>query len=115
MRFGGDSNEYINVCTPTGLEYSKRTSFAAPWISRKLSYLIDKMNLSREIAKALIIDSAVGWKTTNVDEEYLGYGVVPTKISDVMLSQKDEIKFYIEGNADSYYTYTYNLPCTNGK
>ena len=108
--FGGDSNEYINVCTPTGLDIQRGTSFAAPWISRKLSYLIDKMNLSREIAKALIIDSAVGWKTTNVDEEYLGYGVVPTKISDVMLSQKDEIKFYIEGNANSYYTYTYNLP-----
>ena len=68
------------------------------------------MNLSREIAKALIIDSAVGWNKTNKDEEYLGYGVVPTKISEVMLGKKDEIKFYIEGNANSYYTYTYNLP-----
>ena len=108
--FGGDTNEYINVCTPTGLDIQRGTSFAAPWISRKLSYLIDKMNLSREIAKALIIDSAVGWNKTNKDEEYLGYGVVPTKISEVMLGQKDEIKFYIEGNANSYYTYTYNLP-----
>lgn len=108
--FGGDSSEYINVCTPTGLDFQRGTSFAAPWISRKLCYLIDKMGLSREIAKALIIDSAVGWKKTNPDEEYLGYGVVPTKISDVMLSPKDEIKFYIEGNANSYYTYTYNLP-----
>lgn len=108
--FGGDSNEYVNVCTPTGLDIQHGTSFAAPWISRKLSYLIDKMGLSREIAKALIIDSAVGWKKTNPNEEYLGYGVVPTKISDVMLGQKDEIKFYIEGNANSYYTYTYNLP-----
>jgi len=108
--FGGDSNEYINVCTPTGLDLQQGTSFAAPWISRKLCYLIDKMGLSREIAKALIIDSAVGWKKTNPNEEYLGYGVVPTKISDVLLGQKDEIKFYIEGNANSYYTYTYNLP-----
>ena len=108
--FGGDSNEYINVCTPTGLDLQHGTSFAAPWISRKLCYLIDKMGLSREIAKALIIDSAVGWKKNNPNEEYLGYGIVPTKISDVMLGQKDEIKFYIEGNANSYYTYTYNLP-----
>lgn len=108
--FGGDSNEFINVCTPTGLDIQRGTSFAAPWISRKLCYLIDKMGLSREIAKALIIDSAVGWKKTNPEEEYLGYGVVPTKISDVMLGKKDEIKFYIEGNATSYYTYTYNLP-----
>ena len=108
--FGGDSSEYINVCTPTGLDIQQGTSFAAPWISRKLCYLIDKMGLSREIAKALIIDSAVGWKKTNPNEEYLGYGIVPTKISDVMLGQKDEIKFYIEGNANSYYTYTYNLP-----
>jgi len=108
--FGGDSSEYVNVCTPTGLDLQQGTSFAAPWISRKLCYLIDKMGLSREIAKALIIDSAVGWKKTNPNEEYLGYGVVPTKISDVMLGQKDEIKFYIEGNANTYYTYTYNLP-----
>lgn len=108
--FGGDSNEFINVCAPTGLDIQHGTSFAAPWISRKLCFLIDKMGLSREVAKALIIDSAVGWKKTNPEEEYLGYGVVPTKISDVMLGQKDEIKFYIEGNATSYYTYTYNLP-----
>ena len=108
--FGGDLNEYINVCTPTGLDIQRGTSFAAPWISRKLCYLIDKMGLSREIAKALIIDSAVGWRKTNPDEEYLGYGVVPTKISDVMLGKKDEIKFYIEGDANSFYTYTYNLP-----
>lgn len=108
--FGGDSSEFINVCTPTGLDIQRGTSFAAPWISRKLCYLIDKIGLSREIAKALIIDSAVGWNKTNIDEEYLGYGVVPTKISDIMLGKKDEIKFYIEGNATSYYTYTYNLP-----
>lgn len=108
--FGGDSSEFINVCAPTGLDIQCGTSFAAPWISRKLCFLIDKMGLSREIAKALIIDSAVGWNKTNLDEEYLGYGVVPTKISDIILGKKDEIKFYIEGNATSYYTYTYNLP-----
>lgn len=51
------------------------------------------MNLSREVAKALIIDSAVGWNKTNKDEEYLGYGVVPTKISDVMLGQKMKLNF----------------------
>ena len=108
--FGGDFGEYLNVCTPTGLDLQQGTSFAAPWISRKLCYLIDKMGLSREIAKALIIDSAVGWRNTNPNEEYLGYGVVPTKISEVMLGKKDEIKFYIEGTSTSYYTYTYNLP-----
>jgi hypothetical protein len=33
-------------------------SFAAPWIARKLSYLIDILGLNRELAKALIIDAA---------------------------------------------------------
>ncbi len=37
------------------------TSFAAPWITRKMAYLIHVMGLSREVAKALIIDSAAGW------------------------------------------------------
>lgn len=108
--FGGDDNEYINVCCPTGQDFLMGTSFAAPWISRKMSFLIDKMGLSREIAKALLISSAVGWNKKNNDEAYLGYGVVPTKISDVILGEKDEIRFYIEGRAESYYTYSYNLP-----
>lgn len=107
--FGGDKKEYVNVCTPTGLDMVQGTSFAAPWISRKLSYLIDKMGLSRQIAKALIIDSAIKWGESE-DIYYLGYGVVPTKISEIIKSKKEEIKFYIEGNADSYYTYTYELP-----
>ena len=38
------------------------TSFAAPWISRKLCYLIDVMGLPKEVAKALIIDAAAGWE-----------------------------------------------------
>lgn len=108
--FGGDDNEYINVCCPTGQDFLMGTSFAAPWLSRKMSFLIDKMGLSREIAKALIINSAVKWNKQNKDESYLGYGVVPTKISDVILGEKDEIRFYIEGKAESYYTYSYNLP-----
>ena len=108
--FGGDDNEYMNVCSPTGLNLVRGTSFAAPWISRKLSYLIDKMHLSREIAKALLIDSAVGFNVKNKDEDYMGFGIVPTKISDVLLSKKNEIKFYIEGISTDYSTYTYNLP-----
>lgn len=108
--FGGDDNEYINCCGPFGAELVRGTSYAAPWISRKMCYLIDKMGLSREIAKALIINSAVSWNEKNENEDYMGYGVVPTKISDVIMGEKDEIKFYLEGNADSYYTYTYNLP-----
>ena len=34
------------------------TSFAAPWISTKLAYLIHVMGLSREVAKALLIGSS---------------------------------------------------------
>ena len=108
--FGGDDNEYMNVCGPYGLNLVRGTSFATPWISRKLSYLIDKMHLSREIAKALLIDSAVGFNSKNKNEDYMGFGVVPTKISDVLLSKKNEIKFYIEGISNDYTTYTYNLP-----
>ncbi len=108
--FGGDDNEYMNVCSPTGLNFVRGTSYAAPWISRKLCYLIDKMHLSREVAKALLIDSAVGFNSKNKDEDYMGFGIVPTKISDVLLSKKNEIKFYIEGVSDTYTTYTYDLP-----
>ena len=38
-----------------GAAYVSGTSFAAPWISRKLAYLIHIMGLSREVAKALLM------------------------------------------------------------
>lgn len=108
--FGGDKNGYINVCNSTGLGKVAGTSYAAPWIARKMSYLIDKIGLSREIAKALIIDSALNFSKINHDMEYLGYGIVPTKIEDVLYGKNDEIKFFIEGFSTSYNTYTYKIP-----
>lgn len=108
--FGGDKNGYINVCNSTGPGKVSGTSYAAPWIARKMSYLIDKLGLSREIAKALIIDSALNFSKIGHDMEYLGYGIVPTKIEDVIYGKNDEIKFYIEGLSSTYNTYTYNIP-----
>lgn len=108
--FGGDKNGYINVCNSTGLGKVSGTSYAAPWIARKMSYLIDKLGLSREIAKALIIDSTIGFSKIEHDMEYLGYGIVPTKIEDVLYGKKDEIKFFVENISSSYNTYTYNIP-----
>lgn len=108
--FGGDSNGYVNVCNSTGLGKVSGTSYAAPWISRKLSYLIDKLGLSREVAKALLIDSTFGFSKITHDVEYMGYGIVPTKIEDVIYGKRDEIRFYIEGTSTSYNTYTYSIP-----
>ena len=108
--FGGDKNGYVNVCNSTGLGKVAGTSYAAPWIARKMSYLIDKLGLSREIAKALIVDSTLKFSKIDHDMEYLGYGIVPTKIEDVLYGQNDEIKFFIEGLSNSYNTYTYNIP-----
>lgn len=108
--FGGDKNGYVNVCNSTGLGKVAGTSYAAPWIARKMSYLIDKLGLSREIAKALIIDSAIGFSRIEHDMDYLGYGIVPTKIEDVLYGKKDEIKFFIEHISSSYNTYTYSIP-----
>ncbi len=59
--YGGDGHDKIVVCEPLGKATVTGTSFAAPWITRKMAYLIHVMGLSRELAKALIIDSAVGW------------------------------------------------------
>ncbi len=61
--YGGEGKDQIRVCTPTGEAFVRGTSFAAPWISRKMSYLIDILGLSREVAKALMINAASGWDT----------------------------------------------------
>ena len=109
--YGGDKGEEIRTCIGTGEKKVIGTSIAAPWISRKMGYLIYKLGLSRQIAKALIIDSATGWnKIDNEKSEYYGFGNVPIKIEDIINSPKDEIKFYIESTSTDYDTYTYEIP-----
>lgn len=86
------------------------TSFAAPWIARKVAFLIYKMGLSRELAKALIIDSAAQWSRKDDISFSKGYGVVPKKIEEIVQTRNDEIRFLISGRAEEYTTYNYNLP-----
>ena len=59
--YGGDKGEPMKVCTPCGEGLVMGTSFSAPWISRKMAYLIYNMGFTREVAKALLIDAAAGW------------------------------------------------------
>lgn len=108
--YGGDQGQPIRVCTPTGEAFVKGTSFAAPWIARKLSYLIDILGLTREVAKALLIHSATGWAKQQYDLTLIGHGVVPIKIQDIVQSEDDEIQFIIQGVSEKYDTYNYNLP-----
>lgn len=112
--YGGDGSNYKDkmvVCRDDmGAAYVSGTSFAAPWISRKLAYLIYIMGLSREVAKALLIDAAAGWNRKDDVSHSIGYGVVPKHISDIMKSSNDEIRFILIGASEEYETYTYNLP-----
>ena len=112
--YGGDGirqNDKIVVCCDnTGGKYVTGTSFAAPWVTRKIAFLIYKMGLSREIAKALLIDSSAGWNRKDYINFSIGYGIVPKKIDDIITTSDDEIRFIITGKVQDYETYTYNLP-----
>lgn len=113
--YGGDyeESERITAYSSNGEEAVYGTSFAAPWVSRKLCYLIDVMGLQREVAKALIIDSAAGWeykKSTYLNKDLLGYGVLPIKIDQILTSASEEIKFVIYGTSESYRTANYGIP-----
>ena len=108
--YGGDSRNPMKVCTPNGEAFVKGTSFAAPWISRKLSYLINVLGLSKDIAKALLIHSSTGWDRQETDPSLIGHGVVPIRIEDIINSKDDEIQFIIQGISEKYDTYTYNIP-----
>lgn len=119
--YGGDgtkAEEKIAVCADELCAiYLSGTSFAAPWITRKLAYLICVMGLSREVAKALIIDSAAKWGPSGNVSDTMGYGVVPKRIEDILNTSDDEIKFIITGTTEDYETYNYTLPVpiVNGK
>lgn len=113
--FGGDNGSeldcYINICDNVNTEHlTKGTSYSAPWIARKLAYLIHILGFSREEAKALIIDSCEDWNNKNNKTKLIGHGIVPTHIDKIIKTNNDEIKFVISGISEKYDTYNYQLP-----
>lgn len=109
--FGGDDivGEHVWAHCGEGALPVAGTSFAAPFVTRKAAYLVYKMGLPCEVAKALIIDSACGWSVP-FDQDRRGYGVVPIHIKDILQSSNDEIKLAISGEATEYELYNYRLP-----
>ena len=108
--YGGDIDQGMRVCTPVGEKYVAGTSFSAPWISRKMAYLICVLGFTREVAKALLIDAAAGWDSIGDVSPSVGYGIVPKRIEDILQTPNDEIKFIMTGSTDAYETYTYRIP-----
>ncbi len=110
--YGGSEEKYIKVCEPLGEANVAGTSFAAPWIARKLSYLIDILGLNREVAKAMIIDAARDWNEKPTPEEVAlyGHGIVPIKIDDIVHTKEDEIKFLVYDVSEKWNTYNYYFP-----
>lgn len=110
--YGGSEEQYIKVCEPLGEANVAGTSFAAPWIARKLSYLIDILGMNREVAKAMIIDAARGWNEQPTPEQVAlyGHGIVPIKIDDIVHTKEDEIKFLVYDVSEKWNTYNYHFP-----
>jgi hypothetical protein len=108
--YGGDDQTRIRVCTPTGEAFVSGTSYAAPWISRKMSYLIDVLGLTREVAKALIVHSSTGWLKAEISSSLIGHGIVPIKIEDIVKVPSDEIQFFLSGVSEKFDTYNYHIP-----
>ncbi len=110
--YGGSEEAYIKACKPSGVVDVAGTSFAAPWIARKLSYLIDILGLNREVAKAVIIDAARGWhgKPTPETVALYGHGTVPIKMHDIIQTPEDEIKFLVSDVSEKWNTYNYHFP-----
>lgn len=110
--YGGGDGTYINVCEPFGMARVTGTSYAAPLVARKLAYLIHIIGLRREEAKALLVDSAIGWNDRKTFEEMtlIGNGIVPISINDVLSTPDDEIKFIVSDISEQYDSYNYNFP-----
>lgn len=110
--YGGSEEQYIRVCEPLGEAFVAGTSYAAPWIARKLSYLIDVLGMNREVAKALIIDSARGWNEKPGPQEVAlyGHGVVPIRIEEIVQTEDDEIRFVVSDVSEKWNTSNYRFP-----
>lgn len=107
--YGGTESSPVRTAAPYGVIEKSGTSFAAPWIARKMAYLIHVVGMTRESAKALLIDSAIGWGGNPIDV-YRGHGVVPVDIREILQTKSDEIRFVINGIARDYESYNYNIP-----
>jgi hypothetical protein len=117
--YGGDDDELMQVSNPFHAQRSG-TSYAAPWVTRKVAYLMEVLGYSREVAKALIVDAAAKWDNSGNDNQLsplIGHGTVPIRIEDVLKSEDDEIKFMINGVSEEWNTSLYNIPVpvTDGK
>lgn len=110
--YGGSTDEEMYVVEPKGIVKANGTSFAAPWIARKLAYMIEIIGLTKEEAKALLIDSAIGWSPIMDPNQavLLGHGVVPIHIDNILKSPNDEIRFIVSGSSEKYDTYNYTFP-----
>lgn len=116
LYFGGQASDPVNVWVGKNGGGKYGTSFAAPWITRKLAYLIEVLKLSRETAKALLIDSAVGWDSyPNSHWTHTGYGVVPAHIDSILQTPSDEIRFILHTTTKNYKTYNYLIPIPQNK
>lgn len=108
--YGGTSEDRLTVYASYGKCKTYGTSFAAPWITRKMAFLIYRMGMTREVAKALLIDSAAGWKKCEHASKIAGYGIVPKDINNIVQCQNDEIRFVISEVSELFDTYNYNIP-----
>lgn len=108
--YGGDGKNKIRVCSNLGEYFVTGTSFAAPWIARKMAYLINVLGFNREVAKALLIDSAAGWNRKDTNKCDIGYGIVPINIKDIIETKNDEIRFVFSSATEEYDTSATNIP-----
>lgn len=113
--FGGDKANPMHIVIGSGDATDSGTSYATPWVARKMAFLMHRLDLPRECAKALLIDAAYGWD--NSVSPLIGRGIVPVRIEDIITCDKNEVKFFINGVCNHFHTYTHDLtvPIDNGK
>ncbi len=113
--FGGDRLDGMVVYSSRGRIKESGTSFAAPWVARKLAYLIHVMGFSREVAKAILLDSAIGWENDFSNKDLMGFGIIPNRIEDILNTVDGEIRFVMQGVVEAYETYAYTIPVPMSK
>ncbi len=107
--YGGTIQEPLLAIDVHGDEvYRRGTSFSTPFITRKIAFMIYKLGLSKEVAKALLLCSCK--LEEDDDPKLLGNGVPPIKIEEIVKAKSDEILFCIDGYSEEFKTYNYDIP-----
>ncbi len=108
--YGGDDNDELNVLKELKETTGNGTSFATPLVARKLAWLINHFEGDVLQAETTLINSTIVIDESKEESIFIGNGILPIHIDDIVQPKKDKVFLSYKGLIDSRYQKLIKLP-----